>query len=181
MWGILLFCHGVIPYYGSRGLALAIDLLRKEPIFENGIEDFDEMAEVARLAEVGIHAKPVSFGNVFIEARAAEHDGAEAGELRLVAQPMKDLKAGHPRHFEVEDEKLRERKLSAINEFAFALEILDDFHPVSDLVNLNGLLVPAQCELEQPAIIGIVFSEENCKLIIHGPNQRIPKELLVSQ
>src|SRR5262245_31622033 len=110
MWGILLFCHGVIPYHRGCGIVMAVGPLGKQPIFEDGIEDFDEMAEIAWLAEVGIHAEPVSFSDVFVEARAAEHDGAQAAELRPVAQPMKDFEAGHAGHFKVEDEEIRERK-----------------------------------------------------------------------
>ena len=163
------------------GIAVPVGPLGEQPIFEDRIENLDEMAEVARLAEVRVDAEPVSFSDVFVEARATEHDGAEAGELRLVAQPMKDFEAGHPRHFEVEDEEIRERKLGAISKFAFALEILNDFHPVGDLVNLNGLLVSAQSELKETAIVGIVFCEENCKLVIHGPSQRIAKVVIVSQ
>lgn len=146
---------------------MLIGLLGEQPILEDNVKDFDEMIEVVGLFEIGIRAEPISFGDVLIQARTAQHNSAETGVFGLVPQPVEDFQTGHPGHFEVENQQIWERKLVSLGKLALTLEILDDFHSVSDFKNLDGLLIPPQGQLKQAAIVGIVFGQEDCKIDIH--------------
>jgi len=127
------------------------------------------MIEIVGLLEIGIHAEPVSFGDILVETRTAEHDGAESREFRLVTEPMKHFQPGHSRHLEIEDEQIWGREFVAIGKLAFAFEVLNHFHAVGDFMHLDGLFAPAQGKLEESAIVGIVFGQQDCKFVIHIP------------
>jgi hypothetical protein len=150
-------------------LNMLVGLLREHPVIEDYIQHFDEMVEIVGLFEIGIHAQPVRLGDVLVQARAAQHHRAEPRELGLVAQPMKDFEASHPRHFQIKDEQIWQRELATVSKLAFAFQILNNFHPISDFKHSNGLPAPAQGKLKETAIVRIVFSQQSCKINIHVP------------
>jgi hypothetical protein len=148
---------------------MRIGLFSQHPVIKNDIENFDEMIEIIGFLEVGIRAKAISFGDILIESGTAQHDGAKPREFRLVPQPVQDFEARHSWHLEIEDQQIWKREFVSIRKLAFAFEVLDDLHAIGDFMHLNGFPVPAQGKLEQTAIVGIVFGQEDCKFIIHIP------------
>ena len=70
-------------------------------------------------------AEPAGFGHIIGLLGRAEHNHGELPEFGPVLKPAKDIKPGQPRHFEVEQEQIREWVLGAIGVRHLATEVID--------------------------------------------------------
>jgi hypothetical protein len=84
-----------------------------------------------------------------------------------VAEPAQELKAVDARHFQVEQNDMRERVLGAVPEFSLAEEILHGFLAILDGAEL-AMVSSAEDLLDEAQIVPVILHEEKFRTGSHA-------------
>src|SRR4051794_32260173 len=79
----------------------------------------------------------------------------------MTSDPLQRLKSILTRHFQVQKQQVRERKLPPVVELVGSGEIIDHFNAIPDSGHRNSVVMFGKCPLQEEKIIVLVFGDQN--------------------
>ena len=146
------------PGDGTKGRTAFV---QNEPVIEERLDHVLEFRKIYRLCEKGGGAELVGFADIAQVIAGAENHGAKLGQSRLGTNPTQDLEPIHARHFQVEEQEVGQRKLTALMKLAFTGEIVDSFFAIPHVLYCPCVPKVLKGAAQEEEVAMIILGDQN--------------------